>query len=120
MRILFLVLVMLMGLLQYKAWRSDVGRESAARLRAQLAEETARADAQAERNRRLTAEVLAFKRGAADGYAAVEARARTDLGMVGQGEQLFLFPDGPLAAARGPEAPRPAPPLAGANAGDAP
>jgi cell division protein FtsB len=118
MRILFLTLLVLVGLLQYKAWRSDVGRESAARLRAQLAEETTRADAQADRNRRLTAEVLAFKRGATDGYAAVEARARTDLGMVGQGEQLFLFPDGPMQPSRSPSVPAPLAPVAASS--DAP
>ena len=118
MRILFLTLLVLVGMLQYKAWRSDVGRESAARLRAQLAEEAARADAQADRNRRLTAEVLAFKRGAADGYAAVEARARTDLGMVGQGEQLFLFPEGPMQLSR--LRPAPALPAPVTASGDAP
>ncbi|MGA1676411.1 MAG: FtsB family cell division protein [Pseudomonadales bacterium] len=95
MRYLLLALVVIIGALQYKAWRSDVGYEAAARLRAQLDEETARAAALRDQNRRLTAEVLAFKQGAENGFAAVEARARIDLGMVRQGEQLYLFPETP-------------------------
>jgi cell division protein FtsB len=95
MRILLVVLVVMIAALQYKAWRSDVGYEAAAKLRAQLDEETARAAALRDQNRRLTAEVMAFKHGEQNGFAAVEARARIDLGMVRQGEQLFLFPETP-------------------------
>jgi cell division protein FtsB len=95
MRILLVVLIAIIAGLQYKAWRSEVGYEAAGALRAQLAEETARAAALKDQNRRLTAEVLAFKHGEENGFAAVEARARIDLGMVRQGEQLFLFPESP-------------------------
>jgi cell division protein FtsB len=93
MRALTVVLLVLVVLLQYKAWFSDVGHRAERVLRAQLSEEDARARRLEDRNRRLTAEVLALKRGAEDGYAAVEARARSDLGMIRQGETFYLVPD---------------------------
>ena len=43
-----------------------------------------------ERNRVLTTEVMALK----EGLVAVEARARTDLGMVSEGETFYLVVDG--------------------------
>lgn len=93
MRALLVILVILVALLQHKVWFSDVGHVAAEGLRAQLAEETQRAEKLADRNRRLTAEVLVLKRGAEDGYAAVEARARGDLGMIRQGEIFYLVTD---------------------------
>ena len=42
-----------------------------------------------QRNRLLTAEVLALR----SGHDAVEARARKDLGMVKEGETFFLVPE---------------------------
>jgi cell division protein FtsB len=95
MRTLLVILLILVALLQHKAWFSDVGDVSAEALRAQLREEAGRAEVLADRNRRLTAEVLALKRGAEDGFAAVEARARGDLGMIRQGETFYLVPDRP-------------------------
>jgi len=93
MRALLVILLVLVALLQHKAWFSDAGDVAADHLRAQLGEEAARAAELEERNRRLTAEVVALKRGAEDGYAAVEARARGDLGMIKQGETFYLVPD---------------------------
>jgi len=93
MRALLVILLILVALLQHKAWFSDVGHVAAEGLRAQLRDEATRADAMADRNRRLTAEVMALKRGAQDGYAAVEARARSDLGMIRQGETYYLVPE---------------------------
>jgi cell division protein FtsB len=93
MRALTVVLLVLVVLLQYKTWFSDVGHRAERVLRAQLAEEAERARQLEDRNRRLTAEVLALKRGAEDGYAAVESRARGDLGMIRQGETFYLVPD---------------------------
>ena len=42
-----------------------------------------------QRNRILTAEVLALK----EGLDAVEARARSDLGMIKRGETFYLVPE---------------------------
>jgi cell division protein FtsB len=88
-RILIGILVILLLALQGKAWFGDAGHLEAADLRAQVERQRERAELLDERNRLLTAEVLALK----DGYAAVEARARTDLGMVGPDETFYLVPD---------------------------
>jgi cell division protein FtsB len=89
MRLVTGILVTLLVLLQSKAWFSDVGHQAANALRAQVGEQRARAEELAQRNRLLTAEVLALK----DGLAAVEARARSDLGMVKKGETFYLMTD---------------------------
>jgi cell division protein FtsB len=87
MRIVGAILILLLLLLQSKAWFSDVGHRAANALLAQVEEQRARADRLEQRNRLLTAEVLALK----DGLAAVESRARSDLGMVKKGETFFLM-----------------------------
>lgn len=74
--------------LQYKAWFGDAGSFAAAALDAQVETQRDRAELLAQRNRLLTGEVLALKAG----YAAVEARARSDLGMIKQGETFYLVP----------------------------
>jgi len=94
MRALIVTLLLLVAGLQYKLWFSDVGHAGAGRLLAQIAEEARRAEQLEERNRRLTAEVVALKNGPEDGYIAVEARARSDLGMIRAGETFYLVPDG--------------------------
>lgn len=83
------VMLVLVLLLQYKAWFGDAGRLEASRLRDQVAQQRERAELLEARNRLLTAEVLALKAG----FAAVEARARSDLGMVRQGETFYLITD---------------------------
>lgn len=89
MRVILGIMLALTLLLQYKAWFGDVGMMEAARLREQVAEQRGRAELLAQRNRLLTAEVLALK----EGLAAVEARARRDLGMVREGETFYLVSD---------------------------
>lgn len=88
MRIVLVVMVLLLLALQYKAWFGDAGYLEAASLREQVARQRERAELLAGRNRLLTAEVLALKAG----HAAVESRARNDLGMVKQGETFYLLP----------------------------
>jgi cell division protein FtsB len=82
---LALLLVLLVGL-QYKAWFGDVGYFANERMREKVEEQHRRADVLRQRNRILTAEVLALR----EGHEAVEARARNNLGMVKQGETFYL------------------------------
>lgn len=89
MRAIIVLLVVLLVALQYKAWFGDAGALAAADLEAEVAAQRQRADALAQRNRLLTAEVLALK----GGHAAVEARARSELGMIRQGETFYLLTD---------------------------
>ena len=57
------------------------------RLRASVAEQEQQNQQLTERNERLKAEVTDLK----GGFAALEERARSDLGMVGPEESFFLF-----------------------------
>ena len=83
-----LLLVLLAGL-QYKAWFGDSGYLAARALEEQVEQQRLRAEVLEQRNRLLTAEVLALK----DGLEAVESRARSDLGMIKEGETFYLVAD---------------------------
>lgn len=89
MRGVMAILAILLLALQWKAWFGDVGHRAASELRERVASQRDRAELLAERNRLLTAEVLALKAG----NAAVEARARVDLGMIKRGETFYLLTD---------------------------
>ena len=83
----FIVLLAVTGIyLQHKYWFSDVGYFRGQALDAEVVKLSQRLDALKERNRILAAEVRAQKHG----LAAVEARARSDLGMVKAGETFYL------------------------------
>ncbi len=86
MKLLFAALVLLIVGLQYRAWFSDDGYFAAKALNERLEHQQRRAELQRQRNRILAAEVLALKRG----DAAVEARARRDLGMILEGETFYI------------------------------
>ena len=89
MKILAGVLLVALGALQYKIWLSDSGFFERAAFHERVAGEARKAELLRYRNRLLTAEVLALK----DGLAAVEARARADLGMVKEGEVFYVVAD---------------------------
>ena len=80
------VLALLFLGLQWRLWGSDEGVRNRARLQAQA--ESAQAENQqlAVRNAELDAEVQDLK----SGQAAIEARARTTLGMIKPGETFYL------------------------------
>lgn len=90
MRILIGIMIILLVGLQYKAWFSDVGYLAAEKLRVKVAQQHKRTIMLEQRNRILTAEVLAFKKG----LDAVEARARSKLGMIKRGETFYLVTEG--------------------------
>lgn len=78
-------LFILLVLLQYRIWLGDGGMREVARLRSEIGAQQAENAKLRERNRTLAAEVQDLKKGT----TAIEERARTDLGMVGQGETFF-------------------------------
>jgi cell division protein FtsB len=90
-RILVVLGVVLLLVLQVRLWFSDVGFLKRNALRAQLAEQHEQQARVAERNAALAMEVAAFK--SDHGLQAVEARARSDLGMVKSGETFYLIID---------------------------
>ena len=83
----FIGVLLLCGLyLQYKYWFSDMGYFRIRALDAEVDRQSRRLNRLEERNRILAAEVQAQKHG----LDAVEARARSDLGMVKAGETFYL------------------------------
>ena len=85
MRIFATVLGVLLVILQYRVWVSDHGVREVSRLSAAMVAQTAANAEQHERNRQLVAEVNDLKLG----LAAVEERARSELGMVGSSETFY-------------------------------
>ena len=85
MKYLAVALVVVLGLLQYRLWLGNGGMNEVSRLRVEIEKQREANDVLRERNRTLTAEVQDLKKGT----TAIEERARTDLGMVGQKETFF-------------------------------
>jgi cell division protein FtsB len=103
MRILAVILGLLVLLLQYRLWISEQGKREVWRL-GQAVEAQAAANAeQRERNRQLLAEVTDLK----VGLTALEERARSELGMVGNSETFYQIVSSATAA---PATPAPAAP----------
>ncbi len=85
LRWLLVLLITLAVLLQAQLWLSDDGYQKTRELRRAVAEERSLNDSLRARNEALDAEVLNLKKG----LEAAEERARTDLGMIGEGETFF-------------------------------
>jgi cell division protein FtsB len=114
MRILSVILGVFLVLLQYRLWVSDQGEREVRRL-TQAVEAQAAANAeQRERNRQLLAEVTDLK----VGLTALEERARSELGMVGNSETFYQIvssataaPASAAPATAAPATPAPAAPV---------
>jgi cell division protein FtsB len=85
MRFLIVVLVGLLVMLQARLWLSDGGLREVWRLEAEVARRADENGRLSTRNAALEAEVLDLK----EGLAAAEERARTELGMIQQGETFY-------------------------------
>ncbi|HEX4152831.1 MAG TPA: cell division protein FtsB [Steroidobacteraceae bacterium] len=85
MRILAIILGICVVSLQYRLWVSDQGMREVWRLSQSLEAQTAANNEQRERNAQLLAEVTDLK----VGLAALEERARSELGMVGNSETFY-------------------------------
>jgi cell division protein FtsB len=83
-----LLALLLVGL-QLRLWSDEGGLPEVWRLEAAVAEQRSANEELAERNRALRAEVEDLKRG----LDAIEERARSELGMIGEGETFFLLVD---------------------------
>jgi cell division protein FtsB len=85
MRIFAAVLVTILLLLQGRLWLSDRGLREVSGLQVSLDAQRAANQSQGERNRQLAAEVANLK----TGLTALEERARSELGMVGNRETFY-------------------------------
>lgn len=79
------VLCVLVLVLQYRIWWSDDGVSEALRLREAVSEQRTTNEQLRRRNEQLAAEVADLK----GGLAAIEERARSELGMVAPTETFF-------------------------------
>jgi cell division protein FtsB len=97
MRFFAAILGIALVLLQYRVWVSEQGTREVSRLKIAVAEQAAANRDQLERNRQLSAEVANLK----GGLAALEERARSELGMVGASETFYqvVKPNTPAPAA---------------------
>ena len=82
-------------MLQYRLWLSNNGVREVLRMKAAVAAQQQQNAALAERNQQLAAEVHDLKQG----YAALEERARADLGMIAGNETFYqVVPRVPAAS----------------------
>ena len=95
-RVLLLLLALLLAGLQYTLWLGSGGHQDVAALRRQVATQQVENLRLQERNNALAAEVEDLK----SGEAAVEERARSELGMVKPGETFYrVVEDAPAGTA---------------------
>jgi cell division protein FtsB len=85
MRIFAGILGFCLVLLQYRVWVSEHGLREVSRLGSAVEAQAAANVEQRERNRQLVAEVNDLK----GGLSALEERARSELGMVGNSETFY-------------------------------
>jgi cell division protein FtsB len=83
------VLALIVLALQLRLWVSEEGFRGVSRLREQVANQRENNGDLIQRNRRLEAEVYDLKKG----FAALEERARSDLGLVGSNESFYIYSD---------------------------
>ena len=87
-------LLCLLLLLQVRLWISGDGFSEVSRLRQQVELQSDVNEELAQRNERLEAEVKDLQ----GGFGAVEERARTDLGLIGEDETFYVFSEQPEEA----------------------
>ena len=85
MRWLLVALAIVAVLLQAELWISDAGFQKTRELREAVTAQRELNEELRDRNAALDAEVVNLKQG----FEAAEERARTDLGLIGQGETFY-------------------------------
>lgn len=101
LRVLLLALVVLLGWLQYRLWFGVGGTRAVEKLDARVEQQRRQNEGLEQRNAALAAEVADLK----SGEAAIEERARNELGMIRPGETFYRVVDEdgapPVPAAEG-------------------
>ncbi|MDE1460378.1 cell division protein FtsB [Spartinivicinus poritis] len=83
------LLILLLTLLQYRLWFSDTGVVRLWQTQQQITSQQRENQGLYQRNRVLEAEVVELQ----NGLDTIEELARSQLGMIKQGEQFFLLAD---------------------------
>jgi cell division protein FtsB len=94
LRVLLLALVVLLGWLQYRLWFGEGGTRAVEELDARVVQQRRQNEGLEQRNAALAAEVADLK----SGEAAIEERARNELGMIRPGETFYRVVDEDTAA----------------------
>ena len=89
MKILIIVLVVMLTFLQYRLWVGDGSLAQIHQLKQQIKKQEAENTRLKERNKMLSLEVDALK----NGFDAVEAKARSELGLIKDGETFYKVVD---------------------------
>lgn len=100
MKWLAIALGVVIAILQYRLWLSDSGVRELTRMHEAVVQQRAQNMALVERNRQLAAEVRDLK----TGMAALEERARSELGMIAGNETYYQVVPAKPAAGRPPAA----------------
>ncbi len=87
MKWLYALLTILLIMLQYRLWVGEGSLAQVWQLKQGIAQQRAANDTLSARNAQLEAEVLDLK----DGNAAVEERARSQMGMIHKDETFYLI-----------------------------
>ena len=85
MRALLVILLLLLAALQLKMWLGEGGYRDVQRLAQRVEEQARENEMLAQRNRELQAEVEDLRQG----LEAVEERARSELGLIREGEEFI-------------------------------
>ena len=85
MKWLAIALGVVIAILQYRLWLSDTGVHELARMRAAVTQQRDQNSTLVQRNQQLAAEVRDLK----TGMAALEERARSELGMIASNETYY-------------------------------
>lgn len=85
----FLLLILILGGLQYRLWFGENGWRTVSTIEKELASQQKENEQLRERNRVLDAEVTELKKG----VEGVEERARSELGMIKPGEKFYYIVD---------------------------
>jgi len=91
MRVLLLVLLLLLGVLQYRLWLGEGGLAERHRLKQQIEDQVRINDELRARNAVLEREVLELQ----NGNKGLEQRAREQLGLVREGETYYQLVEDP-------------------------
>ena len=102
MRVFIALLILVTLYLQYALWFQRGGVRDVEKLREAVAQQRAEIETLRDRNQALAAEVVDLKQG----LEAIEERARSDMGMIREGELFFRMTD-PTAETPGDEGQKP-------------
>lgn len=89
MKVLVAILIFVVIALQYRLWIGEGSIAHVVRLEDQIEKQKSENERLKERNRLLAAEVESLK----NGTDSIEARARSQMGMIKEGETFFMIVD---------------------------